>query len=342
MAELRVGISGWTYGPWRGSFYPEDVTQKRELEFASRQMNSIEINGSFYSLQTPASYQKWYEQTPADFVFAVKAGRYITHMKRLKDVEKPLADFLASGVLKLEEKLGPMLWQFPPNMQFDAGKFEAFFEMLPRDTETAAKIARGHDAWMKGRVYTKTQEKRRMRHAVEVRHPSFADAKFVELLRRHGIAWVFADTAGKWPYAEDVTADFVYARLHGDKELYVSGYTDEALDWWAARLKAWMKGKEPGDAKRVDGKARAAKQRDAYVYFDNDVKVRAPFDAMNLYARLTGSKERVKMPAGTKTMGEARTSWAAMYRERNATGGAAKMRRGRVGKRTSLPRKRGR
>src|SRR5687768_15217018 len=135
MAELRVGISGWTYAPWRGSFYPKDLAQKRELEFASRQVNSIEINGSFYSLQTPSSYQKWYEETPEGFLFAVKCGRYITHMRRLKDIEKPLANFLASGVLALEEKLGPMLWQFPPSMKFDEGKFEAFFEMLPHDTE---------------------------------------------------------------------------------------------------------------------------------------------------------------------------------------------------------------
>ena len=287
MCETRVGISGWRYGPWRGTFYPKGLAQRRELEFASRQLNTIEINGSFYSLQRPKNYQEWHAQTPDDFVFSVKGGRFITHMRKLKDVEQPLANFFASGVLCLGEKLGPILWQFPPQFGLNVERFATFFELLPRDTEAAAALAKGHDARLKGRSWTKAGAKRPIRHAVEIRHPSFQTREFVDLLRRHGVALVFADTAGRWPYFEDVTGDFVYARLHGDEELYVSGYDDSALDWWAARFAAWRAGSEPPDARRVGaGQAKKAKPRDVFVYFDNDVKVRAPFDAMGLARRL--------------------------------------------------------
>ena len=313
-SDIRIGISGWRYGPWRGSFYPEDLVQKRELEYASRMVNSIEINGSFYSLQRPSSYRLWYEQTPADFVFSVKGGRYITHMRKLKDVESPLANFLASGVLRLDEKLGPILWQFPPQMRFDEEKFARFFDLLPRTTADAAKIAERHDPWMKKRAWTQVEKDRPLRHAVEIRHESFKDERFVKLLRRHKIAFVFADTAGRWPYMEDITADFIYARLHGDKEIYVSGYTDEALDWWADRLRKWQHGAEPSDRSCVlDATARKCKSRDIYVYFDNDVKVRAPFDAMALHARLTNRPTSQRNP--TKLVPEpARTSWPAVRR----------------------------
>jgi uncharacterized protein YecE (DUF72 family) len=317
-ADIRVGISGWRYEPWRGTFYPEGLVQKRELEYASRKLNSVEINGSFYSLQRPKDYRNWYEQTPADFVFAVKGGRYITHMRRLRDVEKPLANFLASGVLRLEEKLGPILWQFPPQFRFDEEKFARFFEMLPRTTGEASKVAKGHDAWMKGRAWTEVSKVRPLRHAVEIRHESFKEERFVRLLRKHGVGLVFADTAGKWPYMEDVTADFIYARLHGEEELYVSGYTDEALDWWADRLRAWGAGREPGDRTCVlSAAAKKCKARDVYVFFDNDVKVRAPFDAMALYARLTGGTVEQRGPA--KVVPElARTSWPGVRRARAA------------------------
>ena len=288
--QTRIGISGWTYGPWRGVFYPSDLPQKRELEFASRQLNSIEVNGSFYSLQRPSSFQAWYEATPDDFIFSVKGGRFITHMKKLKDIEVPLANFFASGVLKLNEKLGPILWQFPPGFAFNEERFRDFFELLPRTTTETAKLARKHDARLKGRSWTKTDADRPMRYAVEIRHDSFKSERFIKLLRKHNIALVLADTAGRWPYMEDVTADFIYARLHGDEELYVSGYTDSALDWWAARLRAWQCGDEPADATRViDKPGKACRNRDVFVYFDNDVKVRAPFDAMNLAARLNGT-----------------------------------------------------
>lgn len=290
MADVRIGISGWTYGPWRGTFYPKGLPQKQELSFAARRVNSIEINGSFYSLQTPKSYSAWYEATPGDFVFSVKAPRYITHMRRLREIETPLANFVASGVLALREKLGPVLWQFPPNFKFEAERFEEFLKLLPRDTEEAAKLARKHGEKIKGRAYLKVDERREVRHAVEVRHRSFEDPAYLEMLRRHGVANVVADTAGKWPLMEDVTTDFVYARLHGDEEIYVSGYTEEAIVEWAGKIREWRAGRESAAAKIVGAAAKKReKGRDVYVYFDNDVKVRAPVDAMEL-ARLLGVK----------------------------------------------------
>jgi uncharacterized protein YecE (DUF72 family) len=289
MPEFRIGISGWRYAPWRKVFYPEDLTQKRELEYASRQLNSIEINGSFYSLQTPKSYRQWFDATPEDFVFSLKGGRYITHMRRLRDIEEPLANFFASGVLALEHKLGPILWQFPPNFSLDLERFEHFFNLLPRTTQQAAELAKGHGKWLKkSRVHAKTDEDRPLRHAIEFRHPSFLVPEFVKLCKKHKVALVFADSAGHFPYTEDITADFLYLRLHGDKELYASGYTNSALEWWAKRLLLWTSGKEPPDAKRLLPPARKRK-RDAYIYFDNDIKVHAPFDAKKLAGMLRES-----------------------------------------------------
>jgi len=286
--QLRIGISGWTYGPWRGVFYPPKLSQKRELEFASCQLNSIEINGSFYSLQTPNAYRTWYDATPKDFVFSLKGGRFLTHIKKLRDVRIPLANFLASGVLLLKEKLGPILWQFPPNFAYDRERFAEFFKLLPHTTAEAAKLAREHDPKLKHRVWTETDEDRPLRHAVEVRHVSFENCEFIELLRENDIALVFADSAGRWPYAEDVTSDFVYIRLHGDVEIYVSGYTDEALDAWAKKIKAWHEGAQPPDAKLLCPAlaARRKTKRDVFVYFDNDVKVRSPIDAITLSRKL--------------------------------------------------------
>ncbi|HSN31345.1 MAG TPA: DUF72 domain-containing protein, partial [Ideonella sp.] len=247
--RILIGISGWRYAPWRGVFYPEGLAQRRELEYASRQLATIEINGSFYSLQRPASWIEWREATPDGFVFAVKGPRYLTHLKRLKEIEAPLANFLASGVLALGPKLGPILWQFPPELPFLADRFDAFFARLPRDTAAAADYAaRHHDRRVEARMALEVDAKRPLRHAVEVRHPSFVDPAFVALLRRHGIALVVADTAGRWPLLEDLTADFVYLRLHGDKELYASGYDDAALAHWAARIDAWSRGAQPANA----------------------------------------------------------------------------------------------
>jgi uncharacterized protein YecE (DUF72 family) len=286
--RIRIGISGWRYEPWRGVFYPPDLAQRRELWYASRQLPTIEINGTFYSLQRPEHFQEWYEQTPAGFTFAQKGSRFITHMKKLRDVETPLANFFASGLFNLREKMGPFLWQFPPNFGFNAERLEAFFEMLPRDTQSALELARRkRDARVKGRSRIAIDANHKLRHAIEIRHETFRDPAFIRLLRKHRIALVVADTAGKWPYLEDVTADFMYLRLHGDKELYASGYSDAALDRWAARIRAWSEGGEPPDAVKVlDTPAPKRKSRDVYCYFDNDIKVKAPFDAKRLIGKL--------------------------------------------------------
>lgn len=283
-----IGISGWRYEPWRGIFYPPDLAHRRELEFASRELPSIEINGSFYSLQRPESYVQWHRQTPEGFLFAVKGPRYVTHMRRLRQIEAPLANFFASGVLQLAEKLGPILWQFPPNFRYDPALFESFFQMLPRDTEAAAKLAQRHDYRVLGRTSFSIDKARSLRYAIEIRHESFLEDSFVEQLRRHRIALVVADTAGKWPYKEDVTSDFMYLRLHGDQELYASGYGDEALERWASRIRAWAAGSQPGDAHCIAAAAAApaARSRDVYCYFDNDIKVKAPFDAQRLISML--------------------------------------------------------
>jgi uncharacterized protein YecE (DUF72 family) len=215
---ISIGISGWRYPPWRGgAFYPKGLAQHRELEYASRVLPSIELNGSFYSLQRPENYAAWYDDTPAGFVFSVKGSRYITHMLRLSDVETALANFFASGIANLREKLGPFLWQLPPNFRYDAGKIDRFLGMLPRDTDAASALARRRDAKVKGRARISFGPVRPLRHAMEIRHESFVDPSFIALLRKHGAAFVIADTAGKWPQYEDVTTDFVYIRLHGDE-----------------------------------------------------------------------------------------------------------------------------
>lgn len=286
-AHILIGISGWRYPPWRKVFYPKDLTQKRELEFASRALPTIELNGSFYALQRPSSYLQWYEQTPPGFVFSIKATRYITHILRLENIETAMANFFASGLLALKEKLGPILWQFPPSFRFDADLFESFLKQLPHDTHAATKLAEKRDAAMHGREYIKTDQKRPLRHAVEIRNKSFETPDFIALLRKYKVALVIADTAGKWPYKEDITADFTYLRLHGDVELYSSGYTDQALDQWAARITAWSQGEQPEDAHLVSREAPSPrKSRDVYCYFDNDIKVKAPFDARKLLQRL--------------------------------------------------------
>jgi len=287
MARARIGISGWRYKPWRGTFYPKDLAQRLELHYASRQVASIEINGSFYSLQTPANYTQWREQTPHGFVFSVKAPRFISHIRRLRDIDIPMANFFASGIFQLREKLGPILWQFPPSMKFDAARFEAFLAMLPYDTMQAAAMACRHDSHLRGPASLSPDLNRRMRHAVEIRHESFAVPEFIAMLRRHRVALVVADTAGKWPFLEDVTADFMYLRLHGDKKLYASGYSHAAIDMWARKIKAWMRGTQPSDAQKVVAGAPPRRaSREVYCYFDNDMKVKAPRDAARLSEKL--------------------------------------------------------
>jgi uncharacterized protein YecE (DUF72 family) len=282
---FHVGISGWRYPPWRGVFYPSGLAQRRELEYASRSLESVEVNGSFYALQRPSSYEQWRAQTPAGFVFSVKGPRFVTHMKKLAGVEVPLANFFASGVLALGDQLGPLLWQLPPTMGFDADRLAGFFALLPRTTGAAARLATHHDQRLDGRALTTTDVDRPLRHALEVRHASFETAQFVKLLRDNDIALVCADTAGKWPVLDDVTSDFVYVRLHGDQELYVSGYGDAALDRWAARARTWQMGGTPTDGRTLCPPA-TGRERDVFVYFDNDAKVHAPFDAIALAHRL--------------------------------------------------------
>jgi uncharacterized protein YecE (DUF72 family) len=274
--RARVGISGWRYAPWRGVFYPPGLPQRLELTYASEHLDSVEINGSFYSLQTPASYQRWYEQTPDDFVFSVKGPRYVTHLLRLRNCRTALANFFASGVLTLAGKLGPVLWQLPERHRFDADVLSEFLSLLPRSTAAAAALAAEHDARMDGRTALGPAEDRPLRHALEVWHPSFLSSDALDILRAQQVALVAADTDGRWPAPREVTSDFVYARLHGADELYTSGYTPQALDEWADSVRGWLTGTSTPD--RVG--------RDVFVYFDNDVKVRAPFDAMGLAERL--------------------------------------------------------
>jgi len=287
MGKIYIGISGWRYVPWRGVFYPKKLAQARELEFASRALPSIELNGSFYALQKPASYAAWYDATPPGFVFSHKGNRYITHVLRLDGIDGALANVFASGVFNLREKLGPFLWQFPPSFRYDAGRVEHFLSLLPHDMQAAQALARGHEARMDGRTELAIDANHRLRHAMEIRHDSFIDPGFIALLRKYKVAMVVADTAGKWPDYEDVTADFLYLRLHGAEHLYASGYTDAALDRWAARISAWSGGAQPPDAKLMTDSAPPKRaSRDVYCYFDNDVKVRAPFDARRLMSRL--------------------------------------------------------
>jgi uncharacterized protein YecE (DUF72 family) len=268
---IRVGISGWRYAGWRGVFYPTGLPQRRELEHAAARMTTIEVNGSFYSLQRPSSWRTWAAEVPDDFLFAVKGPRFITHMKKLVDVDAPLGTFLASGVLSLGDRLGPMLWQLPPNLGFHPDRLSAFFDLLPRRTSDASAFAAAHHdaSKLKEPADFAAPDDTRMRHVVEARHDSFRTPEFCELLRAHDIGMVVADSAGTWPMFDEVTSDLAYVRLHGDQELYTSGYSEKALDHWAEKVRQW-------DAQGLD----------VLVYFDNDAKVHAPFDAIALQERL--------------------------------------------------------
>ncbi len=269
MGEIRVGISGWTYDGWRGDFYPDDLPRREELVYAAHRFSSIEINGSFYSLQRPSSYRTWNEQTPDDFVFALKGGRFITHMKKLRDVEVPLANFFASGVLALGAKLGPVLWQLPENLPYDRDRLESFFAQLPRSSSAAAALAAQHDDKVsEDRALTETDHDRPLRHALEFRSETYCTEECFALLREHDVGCVVAETAGRWPMAQAQTSDLTYVRLHGDTELYASGYTEESLERWAEQIRGW------------------SETSDVHVYFDNDAKGHAPHDALRLRERL--------------------------------------------------------
>ncbi|HEY3917887.1 MAG TPA: DUF72 domain-containing protein [Stellaceae bacterium] len=297
LGDVRIGISGWTYAGWRGVFYPKTLPHKRELAYASTTFRSIEINGTHYSLQRPEDFARWAEETPDDFVFAVKGSRFITHMKRLKDIETPLANFFAQGVLRLGPKLGPILWQFPPRFRFDAARIEPFLALLPRDTQAALALARRHDYRVAGRAWLAIDRKRKLRHAMEVRDDSFVNPAFIALLRKYGVALVCADTV-EWPLLMDVTSDLIYCRLHGAEQLYASGYEAPAIARWAKRVAAWAQGQEAPDGKRASPRpARPRRRRDVFVYFDNDAKVRAPFDAQALATAVARRRARGTAPA---------------------------------------------
>ena len=282
--SVRIGISGWSYRAWRGDFYPAGLRQRDELAYAAAHFGSVEVNGSFYSLQRPSSYAAWREQTPEGFVFAVKGGRFITHLKRLRDVEQPLANFFASGVLGLQDRLGPVLWQLPERVGYDEALLSDFFALLPRTFRQAAALARGHDDKLPvDRTLTQAPRgtaDRRIRHALEFRHESFCTDEALTLLRAHDIACVVAESAGRWVQVEAVTSDLVYVRLHGDEQLYTNAYSDAALDAWAEKVRVWS-----GTA-------------DVVVYFDNDARGHAPHDALRLARRLgvdlTGNAEDLR------------------------------------------------
>jgi uncharacterized protein YecE (DUF72 family) len=297
-ADIRIGISGWSYAPWRGKFYPKGLPHRQELQFVGETFRTVEVNGTFYGSQRPKSFAKWSQAVPDDFVFAIKGPRYITHTRRLKDVEKPLANFFATGVLKLGAKLGPILWQFPPNFKFDAELMGNFLDLLPKNARAAAKLARRHEKGFGSAAAFRVSENHVIRHAIEIRHPSFVTPEFVKLLRKHRVALVCADTV-EWPRLMDVTADFVYCRLHGSEELYASGYSARALGNWARRVADWSHGREPRGGERAsDGKPRKRATRDVFVYFDNDMKVKAPRDARVLTEKVGKILKRPMNPRG--------------------------------------------
>lgn len=283
--DIRIGVSGWTYAPWRGAFYPQGLPQKRELTFASSAFRTIEINGTFYGMQTPDAFARWAEETPDDFVFAVKGSRYITHMRRLKDCMVPLANFFASGVLRLGPKLGPILWQLPPNFHFDGDRLAEFLDMLPHDGAAASALARKHDDRLKARAWLRAGDCPPLRHAIEIRHESFVDPAFTALLRKHDVALACADTV-EWPLLMDLTSDFVYCRLHGSQKLYHSAYGAAAIDRWSRRVAAWSQGKPMTDGRFIDNQRKSRPPRDVFVYFDNTDKLHAPDDAQSMMERL--------------------------------------------------------
>ncbi|MGY6269667.1 DUF72 domain-containing protein [Achromobacter denitrificans] len=262
-AAIRVGIGGWTYAPWRGAFYPKDLPHARELEYASRQLTAIEINGTYYSSQKPATFAKWRDETPEGFVFALKASRYATNRRELAGAKESIDRFVHGGIAELGPKLGPIVWQFAPTKAFQPDDFGAFLELLPGEVDGLP-----------------------LRHVLDVRHPSFACAQYLRLARRHRAATVYTDSED-YPSIADLTAGFAYARLMRASASYKAGYAPKALDAWADRLRAWARGAAPDDLPRVDAPAPgASKPRDVYAFFINGEKERAPAAARALIQRL--------------------------------------------------------
>jgi uncharacterized protein YecE (DUF72 family) len=286
---IRLGTSGWSYEGWRGVFYPPDLSRKRELEFASRAFNSLEINRSFYSLLTPASCRAWYDATPADFLFAIKGSSFITHSKKLRDVDVALANFFASGPLALADKIGPIVWQLPKSMRFDADQLSAFFERVPRTLKEAAKVGRHHDHRPKHGTFLEVTRDRPLLHVLEPRHDTFLNAECARLLRRLDVALSVTDSPD-WSYAEEPTTNFMYVRLHGSTALYSSSYSDEELDHWAQRVRSWHEGREPPNARRISKAPPRRRAMDVYVYFDNDAAGHAIANARGLQQRLSSAQ----------------------------------------------------
>ena len=284
--DVRIGVSGWSYEAWRGTFFPPRLPRARRLSYAAARFRTIEINGTFYGLLKPDDFAKFHDETPADFVFAVKAPRFLTHLLRVRALGPAFSNFLASGVLRLGRKWGPLLWQFPARQRFEADVRRQFFETLPRDSDQAAWMARRHDHRIAKGTWTRKLADTRLRHAIEIRNTSFCVPAFIELLRDFEVALVVAD-AVEWPLLFDVSSDFVYCRLHGSEELYASGYEDDALDVWARRVAAWAGGREPVGVKRLAARPQRA-PRDVFVFFDTDAKVRAPADALQLVEKIDG------------------------------------------------------
>ena len=264
MANIRIGVGGWIYEPWRDNFYPAGWPQARELEYASRQLSAIEINATYYSTQKAASFAKWRDQTPDGFLFSLKGPRYATNRRVLAEAGESIERFAGSGIAELGAKLGPIVWQFATSKRFDAADFGAFLALLPR---AAGGVP--------------------LRHVLDVRHPSFQCAEYLALARRHGAATVFADS-DEYPSFADLTGDFVYARLMRSQPEETSGYPAAALDDWAGRLRRWAEGGEPEDLPRVEPAAPPAAPRDVYAFFISGAKERNPAAAMGLIERLGG------------------------------------------------------
>lgn len=260
--RIRVGVGGWTYAPWRDNFFPAGLPHSRELAYASRHLTAIEVNGTYYSTMKPASFKKWHDETPADFVFSLKASRYATNRRVLAEAGESITRFVDSGISELGPKLGPIVWQFMPGKVFEAGDFEAFLALLPRQLDGRA-----------------------LRHVVEVRHESFMSTAFLALARRYKVASVFTD-AEKFPSFADLSGDFVYARLMQSDAALASGYADAALSVWAERARAWAAGGAPVDLPSLEEPAETAAPRDVFIYFINGAKEKAPAAAMALLAGL--------------------------------------------------------
>lgn len=291
-SKFRVGMSGWTYAPWRGDFYPEKLTQKKELEYASRQVTSIEINGTFYSMQKPSSFKTWATETPDDFQFSVKAPRYLTHIKRLKEYGAGLANFFATGLLKLEHKLGVILWQLPSFLPLKDGRFEDFFGVLPRTGLQAMELAKHHSPSISDICDFEIQKDFPIEHVFEFRNPTFFNPDFLKVMKQNNIGLVLADSADKSIYSEDLTSSVVYLRMHGLGKKHAKGYTSSELLDLSERIRSWTHGK------RVDGPKLLTeedlKPRDVYVYFDNDAKETAPANAIQLLKMLSGKDAEVE------------------------------------------------